>query len=381
MLRLVGLSFGHPDVDASRRAELSGPLDGARSHLRAAGHDLFVLTTCLRVELMWVGDAGSVPDMMRLVYGETEVADRGTLRHDYDAFHHLCRVAAGLDSPLVGEPEVLGQFRRAAAALQKSAPESHPLNRVLTSAVGAARSARKVLDDVPRGSLAAIAADRVRDRGRVAVLGAGAMARAAVDHLGDIDVAVFARRPGTVGPWATRPWDSAGEALAEFPAVISTVPGKTRLFSPELVSTSLGRRREQLTLVDLGMPPGFPTAPGDRRVDYLGVDDLASAMVQTSPLVAEERMSAEATSAWRRMTANDRIGAVIAALLDQADEAVAEEVRRFSTKLAASEDPESVLRQTAHTVARRVLHPAVAYLGTSDPEAVEVMAEAFGVSE
>jgi glutamyl-tRNA reductase len=73
---------------------------------------------------------------------------------------------------------------------------------------------------------------------------------------------------------------------------------------------------------------------------------------------------------------------VIAAMMEQADTAVVEEVQRFATRLAVSDDPERVLRQLAHSVARRVLHGPISYVSSSDRgiDVAETLAEAFGVS-
>lgn len=69
---------------------------------------------------------------------------------------------------------------------------------------------------------------------------------------------------------------------------------------------------------------------------------------------------------------------MIAGLVDQAESAVDEEVSRFARRLQTTDDPEAVLRQAARTVARRLLHRPISYINSA-PEAVEVLAEAFGV--
>lgn len=382
MLRLTGLTFAHPSVDSARRAELSVPPGGvaaARHRLEAAGHEVFFLATCLRVEVAWLGEPQSAAEVFELLHGSTEALGEAAVRQDEAAFQHLCRVAAGLDSPLVGEPEVLGQFRRAVATLHDAGQPAGSLGRILEAAVGTARSARRLLAETPRGSLASLAATQAAQRGRVAVLGAGAMAKAAIEHLDDADVTVFARRPEPVAGHDPRSWSDLPEALADFPAVISAVPGKTPLLDPDRVAEALGRRRQPLLLIDLGMPPGFARPDGDGVVTYLDVDDIASSFASPSVSLADDKIADEATAGWRRLAAADRVGAVIAAVMGQAETAVAEEVRRFAPRLATVDDPEQVLRQVARTVARRVLHPAISFLGKTDDDAVEVVAEAFGV--
>lgn len=363
MARLRSLSFAHPAVPAEERARLSLAMP------KAVDGPTFLLTTCLRIELAAVTDGDSA------ISGEG-LSGNGRHREDDEAFQHLCRVAAGLESPLVGEPEVLGQFRQALTSYRQAPSPDPSLVRILESAVGVARRTRRLLVDEPRGSLAAVAARIAEPYQRVAILGSGAMARATSDGLGDKEVAVFARRSVQVGHRHVLPWNEAEEALRSFPVVISTYPGKAPM--PQAFRSALRRRAEPLLLIDLGMPPAF--APGDELVRYLGIDELAAAADTRSSPTVDEKLKEDARKTWRRLETPARTSAVIAALTAVADQAADEEVARFARRFRSAEDPERLLRQLAHTVARRVVHPPISYLGSSPAEAVEVLAEAFGVN-
>lgn len=386
MLRLTSLSFSHPKVPSDRRALLS--LSGAVLHqadrrLRSLGNQAFLLSTCLRVELAWAGGPESTSDVLACLYGDEPISDLGAVRTDVDAFVHLCRVAAGLDSPLIGEPEVLGQFRHSVSVYQEASADPGSLGRVLEAAIGIGRTTRRLLGEAPRGSLAALAAKAAAAFPRVAILGAGAMARAAVEQLDGSDVTVFARQPGLLAGRRTLTWEAASEALATYPVVISTVPGKVPLFADEVIARALAGRNEPLLLIDLGMPPGFIRPKAGNSVRYLGVDEVASSVNAQPSAEAEESVARGAAAAWRRLSAPDRVGRVIAALTDKAEAAVSEEVHRFANRIMMADDPERVLSQLAHTVARRVLHPPISYLSSADRgvEAVELLAEAFGVDD
>ncbi len=386
MASLTSLSFAYPSVPSARRAQLSLPgsgLDRAHGRLHSRGHQAFLLSTCLRVEIAWTGGLDTAPEILACLYGEESSRDLGVARTDEAAFVHLCRVAAGLDSPLIGEPEILGQFRHAVAASHEAAPVSGELGRVLEAAIGIGRNTRRLLGDAPRGSMAALAVSAAAPLGMVAILGAGAMARAAAELLDARRVTIFARRPEPVAGHHPRAWGEAAGALANYPVVISTVPGKVPLFTAESVSSALERRTEPLLLIDLGMPPGFARPePGD-PVRYLGVDDLAAAANAHHPAAAEASVVKAAAAAWRRLSLPDRAGVVIAALIQQAETAVSAEVPRFAQRLSGASDPERVLSQLAHTVARRVLHSPISFIGSSERgvEAVEVLAEAFGIDD
>ena len=384
MLRLTSLSFAHPVVPSIDRARLfisEDAIHEAHERLRSIGHHAFLLSTCLRVEIAWTANPESGRDLLACLYCDQDLFEQAALRWDEDAFIHLSRVAAGLDSPLVGETEVLSQFRLAVSTMPEATASSHDLARVVNAAVGVGRTTRRLLGDTPRGSLGAVAARVAATAGPVAILGSGAMARAAVQHLGDIDVTVFARRPGDVGGRAALPWDQAQDALATFPVVISTVPGSGTLFADDIVARSLGSRSESLLLIDLGMPPGFDRRLMPEGVRYLGVDEVASSVSDRPSSEVEEKITRGASAVWRRLSVPDRVGVVIAAMMEQADTAVSEEVQRFAGRLSVSDDPERVLRQLAHSVARRVLHRPISYVSSSDRgiAVAETLAEAFGV--
>jgi len=386
VLHLTSLSFAHPAVLSDRRAQLSLPgplLDRAHVSLRSTGQPAFLLSTCLRVEVAWAAGPESTSDVLAGIYGDGSMSDLGAVRSDEAAFVHLCRVAAGLDSPLIGEPEVLGQFRHAVSVCQEASPSLGGLGRVLEAAIGIGRATRRLLGDVPRGSLAALAANSAAPFGRVAILGAGAMARAAVEQLDGVEVTVFARRPGNVAGHEPLAWEEAAEALATYPAVISTVPGKVPLFTADVIARAFALRSEPLLLIDLGMPPGFTRTEPGGSVRYLGVDEVASSVDARPSVEAEESVVRGAAAGWQRLSAPDRVGAVIAAMVEQAETAVAEEVQRFASRLSGADDPERVLRQLAHTVARRILHRPISFVSSTERgvEAVEVVAEAFGIDD
>lgn len=392
VVSLTSISFAHPEVSVEKRVPLAvgtAALALAHRRLRQAGLDVFVLSTCLRVELAWLGESERTEAVLIALYGPTVPSTDGEVRRDRDAFVHLAGVAAGLKSPMVGEPEVLGQFRKAAEA-QRS--EGGPgLGGVLAAAIATARTARRSMSLRRGGSLAVVAAECASIHDRVAILGAGAMARAAVHALGPEKVILFSRRPQEVRIEGVTvcPWEEAVHRLPGFPAIISAVGAKGGL-GPELLAAALSGRVGQLLWIDLGMPPGLFAAAGDARLCYLDVDDLAAAAqgrqgVEELAEVARLRVGLEqsASAAWSRMAANADAGPVIAAMLGRAEAAAEAEVSRFAGRLAGATDPRAVLRQLAETVAHRVLHPAISYLGSSqrDPEETRVVAEAFGLTD
>ena len=383
MPRLTGLSFAHPVVPSGDRAVLTfegGSMRGLHRRLRDAGHEAFLLSTCLRVEIVWAGPPNDGSDVLTSIYGTDSMFGHGVLRADGDSFLHLCRLAAGLESPALGETEVFSQFRQGVSAFSDGVTEHGDLARSLEAAVGIGRGVRRHLGSEVV-SMASAAATTARGRERVAILGAGAMARATASLLPAGSVTVFSRRPATVAGQDTKPWNQTLQALEEVSVLISTVPGRVHLFPEREISAALATRTQPLLLIDLGMPPGFDAHRGDPALVHMGIDDIAT-LVQSHPRPElEELVAREAASAWARLNASDRVGMVISAIVDGAEHAVDEEVRRFAGRLPDAADPEAIMHQLAHTVVRRVLHRPISYVGSADhdSEALRVLAEAFGV--
>ncbi len=310
------------------------------------------------------------------------------LRQDRNAVHHLYRVAAGLDSPILGEPEVLGQFRTALEAARRAGSIGGLFEKTLQTAIATGRSSRRRLGQVGPGSVAVAAAEMAASSDEVAVFGAGAMARAAVGALRRRPrpprITVYARRPEAVSipNDEVLPMTSAPGALAHAPVVISATGAKRELFGPEVLSDALQRRDQPLLLIDLAMPPDFVPVATNGHLRYLNVDDVALHARRNGEAAAVEKVvEGAAADAWVRLSNHHEVGPVIAAILEEADRAVREEVARFTGRLNGGNNDAEVVNQLAQTIAHRVLHRPLSYLGSSEggAEAAPILAEVFGV--
>lgn len=380
---ITSASFAYPAVDTAVRARLAQALgsvepDGAT----------FLLSTCLRTEVVVAGDGESLRRRLQAIFGTDIDLGIAKIRSDEDAVEHLYRVAAGLESPVRGEQEILTQFRQTLATAIEKGAVSGIFAKLVETAVATGRLARESIPESPHDSMAAVAAQAVGNVDRVAVLGSGAMATAVTKALLGLPapptVTVVARSPGRVTqPEVTAwPFGRALQVLEDFPAVISATSAKRRLVGTDEMEDVIRRRPSPLTLVDMAMPPDF-TVSSSSSLTYLDIDDLAR-MAERRPRKddADRVVHSAAIEAHRSFVDHHQVGPVIGGLTRQADSLVDEVVSRFGGRLTDPKDL-AILRQTAHTLARTLLAGPISYLKAPDraQEAVDVVADAFGVDE
>ncbi|HUG07424.1 MAG TPA: hypothetical protein VMP13_00790 [Acidimicrobiia bacterium] len=382
-MELSAASFSYPEHDGATRAEIAGSL------LRGAGpKEGFVLSTCLRVEVAVPGSDEQLKDTLIDLFGEV-MGVEPQIRVGEAAATHLYRIAAGLESPILGEHEILTQFRQTLIEAEEAGRVEGLFARLLESAVSVGRQARELIPGSPHNSMAAVAAQAVGTANRVAVLGSGIMATAVVEGLLLLPapplVTVVARHPEKVADRdgvEVLTFERARSVIEEFPAVISATSAKHRLVDDRALSEAMSRRRGRLLLIDMAMPPDFKPMVED-DVTYIAIDDLAR-MADRRPRTdeADAFVESAATDAYRNYREHHEVGPLIGGLMSTADEIVDNAVRRFSGRLGDPDD-EAVLRQSAHTVARTLLAGPVSYLKAADraPDAIEVIADAFGVDD
>jgi glutamyl-tRNA reductase len=382
-LEISAASFAYPQHEGAFRARLAERL-ASRGEVRKG----FLLSTCLRVEIAVPGPETLLRDTLHDLFGDLIEGDiQPRIRFREEAVGHLYRVAAGLESPILGEQEILTQFRQCLIEAEGSGRVEGVFARLLETAVATGRHARDLLPGSPHNSMAAVAAQGVGTSSRVAVLGSGIMASAVVEGLALLpappEITVVARNPEKV---AQRPgievlsFEMAEETLRIFPAVISATSAKHRLIDDVALAGVVTGREDPLLLIDMAMPPDF-RPPEGANVTYLDIDDLARMADRRSRSEgADALVAAAAADAYRQYRDHHEIGPLISGMMDGADLLVEETVRRFSGRLRHPED-ETALRQAVHTVARKLLAGPVGYLKKEDrsAEAIDVIADAFGV--
>ena len=253
--------------------------------------EMVILSTCNRVEVYAV--APQVDSLKEFIAETSRVPREEFERHIYhhqnlDAARHLFRVAAGLDSLVIGEPQILGQVTRA-LELARSQNASGPLlNRLFQNAIHAGKRARTetAISHNPASvsSLAATLAERlVQDvrQAQVVVLGAGEMAELATEALrkrGAERILVINRTLARARQLAERwgaeiaTFEQLEAALARADILISSTGAPHTLIHAETVARIMRQRLQRpLAMIDIAVPrdidPRANDIPGVRVYD------------------------------------------------------------------------------------------------------------------
>lgn len=391
----VGTSHRTAPVQVRERvAFLEGRVGAASALLRARDglHEAVLLSTCNRTEAYVVASdpsagARSVLEFWCDYHGldGAEVEPYVYSLSGTDAVRHLFRVAAGLDSMMVGEPQILGQVREAFRAARSAHATGPLLDALFRHAIAAGRKVRQ-RTGIERGSLSVPAAAVTLARQllgglagrRVLVLGAGEMAELTVRHLveaGCGTVVVCNRTLEHARPLAQRlggvavRFDELSASLREADILVTSTAAPHPVVEPELVAPAVAGRREPLVIVDIAVPrdvhPAVGELPGVRlfNVDDLEAVSQATRQARQAEIAQAEAIVAEETerfSAWLRSL---KVVPLITALRSRAEAVVEEEWRRALPRLRhLPQEDQEVVRAVLQAVVNRLLHGPIVRL-------------------
>jgi glutamyl-tRNA reductase len=365
-LTLVGLSHHVAPVELRERVTLD--LEAAAALARSLG-DAVCLSTCNRTELYVDGiDEAAVLAALEQLAGES--LDGVVYRlHEDAAALHLFRVAAGLDSLVPGEGEILGQVRAAYESVEPGSLVDHVFRQAL--AVGKRVRTETAIGESPASvssAAAALAAQVFGDlSGRsVLLIGAGRIGELAASNLASrgADIAFVANRTlETAHELAQRfggralTLDDLAPALGEVDVVVSS----TSAPGPVLHARDVpGRRRAPLFFIDIAVPRDLDAEIGRLDGCFLyDIDDLEAVVAETlagrraeaeraEELVAEE---AERFRAWR---ASLDVVPAITSLRARAEEIRNAELAKLKGRV--SDDERRTIESVTSQILNKLLH-------------------------
>ncbi|HEY3230325.1 MAG TPA: glutamyl-tRNA reductase [Roseiflexaceae bacterium] len=379
--------------------------------LRAYTDEGFIISTCNRVEvggLVADGEAGERA-LIDFLADRHHVAPEELAPHLYtfagaDAVRHIFRLAAGLDSMVLGEDQIQLQLKAALAEARAAGTAGQMVERLLQSALAAGKLVR-TQTGIARShlSVVSVALDIAREalgglaRRRVVIVGAGRMAELALKHLrGDAaeSVGVVNRSYDQAQMLAAAygatvwPFEQLEQAIGAADVVVSCTASPDTVISAALVERALaGRERPPrgpaapLLLLDLAVPrdvdPRAAALPGVRLVD---VDDMRAICEVNRAARAGEVAHAEAlvegeVAKFMEWWAAQEVVPTIRALRERAETIRAAELERALAKLPdLSPREQAAIGALSAAIINKLLHQPIATL--KDPEAGSQLAQA-----
>lgn len=412
-MQLLQIGLDHATADVTIRERLavqSVDLPAALADLRQIAMDAVVLSTCNRVEIYLlavdaVSCADSVTTFLAARSGLTEDQVRlATIRrYGADAVRHLCRVATGLQSMILGEPEIAGQVRTAQAVAGEGGAASVVLRRLFDDALRVAGQVRAESGIGRHAVSVSTAAIRLAERtvgglqDKVAlVIGAGSVGRSAARVLsqsGASSVIVSSRRIESARAVAREfgcdaaTIESLPDALAAADLVIGATSAPHIVVHAEAVQQAMSVRvGRPLVLVDVAVPrdidPEIRTIPGCTLFD---VDDLKAAREAS---IAARKLAAVDAEAYIERTVEKfmtwlhgrMVASVVSDLVAHAERVRQQEVERGLSLHGATTDRERALVEATTTaIVKKLLHqPIVEVKRRSSTDDGQVWARALG---
>ena len=300
----VGLS--HKQAPIAVREQLAVSAEALPARVRKLKalpgvREALLISTCNRLEIFAIADEKSAGEEILSELGPV-AAPHAVCRFDEEAARHLFRVASSLDSMVVGEAQILGQVKDAAAQAQEAGTLGPELQRALARALSAAKRVRTETE-IARGavsvsSIAVQLAEKLLGdlEGRsVLLLGAGEMAQLAARELkahGASELLV-ANRSAARAEELAKEISGVPVSLAELPSLLERADvaicstGATHfVITRELMQRALkARRYRPIFLVDLAVPRNVEPAANELEGVYVyDMDDLERAAAQNRDL-------------------------------------------------------------------------------------------------
>lgn len=359
-----------------------------------------ILSTCNRTELYchsetpqavfeWLADYRRVSPQDLIPYLYTHP--------DREAVRHAFRVASGLDSMVLGEPQILGQMKEAVRIAREAGTLGATLDKLFQNSFAVAKDVRSTTaigsNIVSMAAAAVRLAERIFERiadQSILFIGAGEMVELCLTHFAakqprQIVIANRTVERGRVlaerfGAAAIR-LEEVGESLADFDIVVSCTASPLPIIGLGLVERAIRTRRHRpMFMVDLAVPRDIEAEIGEQDDVFLyTVDDLAQIVEsglesrQSAVLDAETIVTARVESYLHWLQTRENVP-VIRSLRDAAERMRRHEMEHALKLLAKGEDPATILDQLSHRLTNKFLHAPTQTLNQAESDRNQIQA-------
>ncbi len=382
---VVGMSHKSAPLEVLEQVSLDTDASVKLSHLVLETpfvHEAVVISTCNRVEIYVEAERfhGAVEEVSRLLAEHADLGREEFVRHVYVHFDeaavaHLFGVAAGMDSMILGESQILGQVRDALHGAQAESTVGPALNALFQQAlrIGKRGHAETGIDrlapSIVTAGLAAAGDIIGADSTRFLVAGAGKMANLTVRTLVErgvdpprIAVAnrTFERAHELVansGVSAVR-WEALDAELLTADVLVSCTGANAVVFDAPRIAARSGR---PITLIDLALPRDIDTSvrklAGVTLIDLIVLSELTENAELAADIEQVRSIVDDEVRTFLAAKAASHITPTVVALRTMATDVVAAELARVEVRLGdLSPDELAAVRQALHRVAEKLIH-------------------------
>jgi glutamyl-tRNA reductase len=417
-LALIGINHRTAPVEVRERMHIpESRLGQAVSDLihREGIHEGLILSTCNRVEVMTSAeDSVDAEPVMRQFLADHHQCELGPYQrffyryHQQEVVRHLFRVAASLDSMILGEPQILGQLKRASALARDAGGLNGSLKEVVNQAVAAARRVRR---ETALGSAAVSVSYAAVELAKkifgslegktVFVIGAGKMSELAAKHL---------LRSGASAIYVTnRTYERAVQLAAAFrgtaiafeqlfehlpkaDVVISSTGAPSYVVDKDHAARILSARRNRpVFFVDIAVPRDIDPLVNELDNAFVyDIDDLGQVVEANKKqrareaVWAEEIVHEEVQRTMRRLASRDLVPTIVA-LEDRLNAIRAAEIERYNSRLGnLTLEQRQAVDALTRGIMNKILHGPITELksGAGQPEQaalVRLVRKIFGL--
>ncbi len=370
-----------------------------------------ILSTCNRTELYFATEEPQHAADWLASFHKLPLNEVSPYLYSYpqrEAVRHVFRVASGLDSMVLGEPQILGQVKDAVRRAEAAGTMGTLLHKLFQNTFSVAKEVRSSTaigaNTVSMAAAAVQLAERIFgnvSEQRVLLIGAGEMIELCAAHFAGAQPRhmAVANRTEARAEKLARHFDAdvmrldvIGEALPNFDIVISCTASPLPIVGLGMVERAIkARRHRPMVMVDLAVPRDIESEVAQLDDVFLySVDDLAQvvnvglASRQQAVLDAEQIINARVDGFLHWMQARDAVP-TIRALRQHAESLRSVEVQKAMRLLARGESLDSVLETLSQGLTNKLLHGPTRYLkqseGPQQAEASKVVQQLFNLDD
>ncbi len=389
-MSILAYGLNYRTASMELRERIAFPEDDVTDALRQVKRDVAgvteaaIISTCNRTELYCALHPDAEPELTRWLAQYRPVSHHelndSTYKHwDQEAARHQIRVAAGLDSQVLGEPQIMGQVKSAYEIARRTGtlgPELNLLSQIILRAAKEVRTQTEIGRNPISVAYAAVSLAQqiftdLKSK-RALLLGAGETIGLVADHLYSqgIGKMAIANRTLTNAEILAAKYDAeamqltdVAERLPEFDIVIASTGSSLPIVGKGAVEAAIkARRRRPIFMVDIAVPRDIEPEVDELPDVYLySIDDL-SQIIEGN---IEQRREAAATAEtyvhegarlFLRESRVQKHRDLLKNFRDQAKDIQAQELERARKDLARGTDPERVLERLSNSLTNKLIH-------------------------